>query len=104
MKYVLAICAGVLLCGCTSSMGRLTLASNQPVVPAIDPGMRVDGAHCADNVFGIPVTAPASIVTATERALARAPGATMLADTTVWNDYMVTIVYNRSCWRVVGNA
>jgi hypothetical protein len=101
MSGRLAILLGAaLLVSCSAQVGTFTLVSpGTPEMPRLR--QRVRGVDCA--VLPLVMPTP-SLQRAVERAVEQVPWGEMLVDVTVTNDFLVTGVYNRSCYRVEGEV
>jgi hypothetical protein len=101
MRRRLAIVLGAtLLASCSAHVGTFTLVAPEPPdMPRLK--QRVRGTDCA--VLPLVMPAP-NLQRAVERAVEQVPWGEMLVDVTVTNDYFVTGVYNRSCYRVDGEV
>lgn len=105
MRGVCLLCSVALIAGCTTSFGKASLVSTQPVnVASAAAGRQVSGEDCARKVLLIPVSAGPSLSAAVDRALAPLRPGAMLVDAMVYNDYVITMLYNSNCLRVEGRA
>jgi hypothetical protein len=97
---LVVLLGATLLASCTAHVGTFTLVAPEPPdIPRLK--QRVRGVDCA----ALPLVMPApNLQRAVERAVEQVPWGEMLVDVTVTNDYFVTGVYNRSCYRVEGEV
>jgi hypothetical protein len=96
----------VMIAGCAASVGELRLASTRPLKLPRHTVLRrgVSGTDCSHKVVGIPLKGGPDLNAAVTKALAQVPGGTLLTDVAVDNDYLITVLYNRSCLRVTGTV
>jgi hypothetical protein len=106
MKFIrIALLAGV-IAGCSASVGRLTIASTKPIPQDFQVVARnVRGKDCGYKFFFIPfgkrVINP---LNALDDALNRAPSADALVNVQVEEQWIVTVILNRDCYVVRGDA
>jgi hypothetical protein len=65
----------------------------------------VEGTECLAQILVIPLgTTNPTIDGAIDAALAKAPGADALVDASIHNDVLFTLLFNRTCVRITGDA
>ena len=92
--------------GCTTRLGDLTIATPKNLPQQFDVVMKdVEGEECLSQILIIPLgTTNPTIDGAIDAALAKAPDADALVDASVHTDLIFTLLYNRSCVRIKGDA
>jgi hypothetical protein len=103
---VLALAAALLLSGCTTRIGDLTVGSTKNLASDFDERKKnVEGDDCMHMVLFIPLgTLNPTYDAAIDKALEPVPDADALADAVFHQDTIFTLLYNRSCIRVKGTA
>jgi len=107
MRAIAAVLLVIVVSGCTTRIGDLTIAS-----PKNLPGefktvkQGVVGKDCAYQVlFFIPIgTLNPTIDAAIDDALAKIPDADALVDAKLYNDILIAFLFNSNCIRVEGTA
>ena len=96
--------AALMAGGCTARMAALPgVLGPAAYPPAMVLATGATGEDCGTSVLFVSLSRP-SLEAATARAIASVPEATLLTDVTVDAKALITVVYNRSCFRVKGSA
>lgn len=107
MRVVALSLPMLLACACTTRIGDLTVASPKNLPGEFTEIRRgVEGQDCSYVVlFFIPVgTLNPTIDGAIDDALAKVPDADALVDATLYNDLLLTLIFNSNCIRIEGTA
>jgi hypothetical protein len=99
--------AVLMLASCSSTrIGVFTFASTKELgrsYPTVQ--QHVVGEDCSNVIFFLPLASfSPSPQTAVDRAMAQAPSADMLTNITIRSEVLVTLLFNRGCIRVEGDA
>jgi hypothetical protein len=106
MKFLRTALLAAVLAGCSSSVGRLTIASTKPIPQNFQVVARnIRGQDCGYKFFFIPFGKRAINPTdAVDDALNRAPSADALVNVQVEEQWIITVILNRDCYVVRGDA
>lgn len=96
----------VLLAGCTTRVGDLTIATPKNITREFDVVQSgVEGRDCVNIILFIPLgSLNPSMEGAIDAALEPVPEANAIADATFHQTSLITLLFNQSCVRVRGDA
>jgi len=104
-RLLLVLCVTT-LCACTQRMGDLTFVSSKNIgyrYPALRRSVR--GQDCAQSILFVPWgSLRPDVEEAVDRAVDQVAGGDMLINAAMYNDVLVTLIYNRNCIRVDGDV
>lgn len=103
---IAAVLLSVAVCGCANSMGSVSLASTTPLAGEYRIVARgVQAEACMSSLLIIPLglTIP-DLGNVVEDATRKARGANALANAEVYEKSFISILYNRICYGVRGDA
>lgn len=103
---LVAICLVPVVGGCALNYGDLNLVSPRNVEFSTETLRRgVEGRDCTYSLLFLPLgSLNPNIEEAVDRALAKVADANVLTDVAIYNDAVITLLFNRSCLRVKGDA
>ena len=106
MRWITALVVVVSLSGCTTRIGDLTVGSTKNLTHEFDVIKKdVVGEDCLQMFLLIPLgTLNPTYDGAIDLALDSVPDADAIVDATFYQDSLFTLVYNRGCIRVTGDA
>jgi hypothetical protein len=107
LRMISLLAAAWVCSACVVSSGRFALLSNQAT--ALHPEVirrDVEGEDCVYGVVLLPISGRVqpSLQAALEDALAKAPGGQVMVDVEVTERHFTTLLFDRICLRVAGNA
>jgi len=107
MRILLVMAMAVLLGGCSTRIGDLTVASPKNLSSEFEIVQKgVSGKDCAYSLLSIiPLgTLNPTIDGAIDDALSRVLDADALTDASIFNDILIAFIFNSNCIRVEGTA
>jgi hypothetical protein len=106
MRWITALVVVVSLSGCTTRIGDLTVGSTKNLPHDFNVIKKdVEGKDCFQMILFIPLgTLNPTYDGAIDAALDSIPEADSLVDATFHQDTLFTLLYNRGCIRVTGDA
>ncbi len=105
-RAILVLIALLASGGCSVRLGSFTLASTKNLGTTYQPiRTNVTGEDCENTILFIPLgTLNPNLQDAVDRAVEQVPEGDMMTNVTAYNDVLFTLLYNRSCIRVVGDV
>jgi hypothetical protein len=106
IKITLLAFLALSMAACTTRLGAFTLASTKNLGAQYQPlQTHVVGEDCARLLLFIPLgSLNPNVQEAVDRAVEQVPGGDMMTNVTVHEDFLITVLYNSRCVKVVGDV
>ena len=97
----------VALSACVTRLGDLTILSTKNVATTANVIKRgVEGRDCVNLLLFIPISGRLnpSVDEAMSDAMSKVPGSNVMTDVALYNDVILTYIFNQACYRVKGDV